>query len=82
MVFDGDASAFTGGGFDTGWYARNGYLVVMTDGHEVAPPIDAVRPSEQQARDRVAALAAGGASVVTSDWYPLPAVLGTVLPRG
>ncbi|MEV0319508.1 phosphatidylinositol-specific phospholipase C domain-containing protein [Streptomyces sp. NPDC050658] len=82
VLFDGAASAYAGGGIDTKWYADRRYLVVMTDAHNVAPAIDSVNPTETQARDRVALLARGHASIVSSDWYPLPGVLSTVLPRG
>ncbi|WP_435600775.1 phosphatidylinositol-specific phospholipase C domain-containing protein [Streptomyces sp. C10-9-1] len=82
VVFDGDAAAYAGGTIDTSWYDRNGYLVVMTSAHGVAPAIDATRPDERQALDRVALLADHHAGVVSSDWYPLPSVLGTVLARG
>jgi hypothetical protein len=54
----------------------------MTDAHGVAPAIDGTNPTEQQARDRVALLAGRHASVVSADWYPLPQVLGSVVPRG
>ncbi|KUF14272.1 MULTISPECIES: phosphatidylinositol-specific phospholipase C domain-containing protein [Streptomyces] len=82
VLFDGSASTYAGGTVDTKWYADRRYLVVMTDAHGVAPAIDAVRPTEAQARDRVALLAGRHASVVSSDWYPLPGVLSTVVPRG
>ncbi|ALC19589.1 phosphatidylinositol-specific phospholipase C domain-containing protein [Streptomyces pristinaespiralis] len=82
VVFDGDAGAYAGGTVDTSWYDRNHYLVVMTDAHGVAPAIDGTNPTEQQARDRVALLAGRHASVVSADWYPLPQVLGSVVPRG
>lgn len=82
VVFDGDASAYAGGSIDTGWYDSRHYLVVMTDAHNVAPAIDGTSPTEPQARERVALLAGRHASVVSADWYPLPAVLATVLPRG
>ncbi|MFD3803901.1 phosphatidylinositol-specific phospholipase C domain-containing protein [Streptomyces sp. NPDC058611] len=82
VVFDGDASAYAGGTIDTGWYDRNHYLLIATDAHSVAPAIDGVRPTEAQARDRLALLAGHHASIVSSDWYPLPQVLGTVVPRG
>ncbi|WP_031079455.1 phosphatidylinositol-specific phospholipase C domain-containing protein [Streptomyces sp. NRRL S-118] len=82
VVFDGNASAYAGGSIATKWYAERHYLVVMTDAHNVAPAIDGVRPTEAQARERVALLAGRHASVVSSDWYPLPAVLGAVVPRG
>ncbi|POX41421.1 hypothetical protein C3486_09310 [Streptomyces sp. Ru73] len=81
VVFDGDASAYAGG-IDTAWYDTRHYLVIMTDAHKVAPAIDGTKPTEQQARDRVALLAKAHASVLTADWYPLPGVLGTVVPRG
>lgn len=82
VVFDGDASAYVSGGIDTAWYAERDYLLVMTDAHSVAPSISATHPTEGQARNRVALLAAERASFVTSDWYPLPTVLSLVLPRG
>ncbi|OKJ95045.1 hypothetical protein AMK26_31035 [Streptomyces sp. CB03234] len=82
VVFDGDASAYAGGSIDTAWYDSRHYLVVMTDAHNVAPAIDGTNPTEAQARDRVTLLAGRHASVVSADWYPLPGVLSTVLPRG
>ncbi|QKW05886.1 hypothetical protein HUT18_05255 [Streptomyces sp. NA04227] len=82
VVFDGDAATYLGGGIDTRWYAANNYLVVMTDAHKVAPAIDGVNPTEAQARARVAQLAENRASIASADWYPLPGVLATVLPRG
>ncbi|WP_314173700.1 phosphatidylinositol-specific phospholipase C domain-containing protein [Streptomyces winkii] len=82
VVFDGDASAFTGDGIDTAWYQEHGYLTVMTDAHKVAPEIDGTEPTEQEARDRVTQLASAHASFATSDWYPLPKVLSMVVPRG
>ncbi|MFD9366798.1 phosphatidylinositol-specific phospholipase C domain-containing protein [Streptomyces sp. NPDC060020] len=82
VVFDGDASAYAGGSVDTGWYDRNHYLLIATDAHNVAPAIDSTRPTEAQARDRLALLAGHHASIVSADWYPLPQVLATVVPRG
>ena len=81
VLFDGDAGTYSGGTIDTAWYQRNRYLVVMTDAHNVAPAIDGTNPTETQARDRVGLLAGRGASVVSADWYPLPSVLATVVPR-
>lgn len=81
VVFDGDAGAYADG-VDTAWYDTRHYLVVMTDAHKVAPAIDGTEPTERQARDRVALLAGNHASILTADWYPLPGVLGTVVPRG
>ncbi|MGW2228896.1 phosphatidylinositol-specific phospholipase C domain-containing protein [Streptomyces formicae] len=82
VLFDGDASAYAGGGIDTRWYADRRYLVVMTDAHKVAPAIDGTHPTEAQARERVALLAGRHASIVSADWTPLPDVLSMVLPRG
>nr|WP_234336208.1 phosphatidylinositol-specific phospholipase C domain-containing protein [Streptomyces sp. NRRL S-920] len=82
VLFDGDATAYAGGGIDTRWYADRRYLLVMTDAHNVAPAIDGTRPTEAQAKERVALLAGRHASIVSSDWHPLPTVLSTVLPRG
>ncbi|MCZ4558565.1 phosphatidylinositol-specific phospholipase C domain-containing protein [Rhodococcus maanshanensis] len=82
VIFDGDAAAFVNGGIDTAWYRDRGYLLVMTDAHQVAPAIDGTSPSEEAARARVDELAAGNASVVTADWHPLPGVLSRVVPRG
>lgn len=82
VLFDGDAGSYAGGTVDTSWYDRNHYLVVMTDAQGVAPAIDGTNPTETQARDRVGLLAGRHASVVAADWYPLPSVLATVVPRG
>ncbi|MFF5444030.1 phosphatidylinositol-specific phospholipase C domain-containing protein [Streptomyces sp. NPDC012888] len=82
VVFDGDASAYASGSIDTGWYHRNNYLVVATSAHSVAPAIDGVRPTEAEALARLSLMAGRHASVVSADWYPLPSVLRTVVPRG
>ncbi|MFJ6792695.1 phosphatidylinositol-specific phospholipase C domain-containing protein [Streptomyces sp. NPDC091268] len=82
VVFDGDAGAYAGGSIDTAWYDRNHYLLIATDAHDVAPAIDGTRPTEAQARERLALMAAHHASITSADWYPLPSVLATVLPRG
>lgn len=82
VVFDGDASTYANGSIDTDWYARNGYLLVMTDAHNVPPAIDPVSPPEPAARDRVVELATRQASIVSSDWHTLPQVLGMVVGRG
>ncbi|PTR30476.1 calcium-dependent phosphoinositide phospholipase C [Rhodococcus sp. OK519] len=81
VVFDGDAAAFTSGGIDLQWYRDNGYLVVMTDAHSVAPALDPVAPSEEAARERVRDLAARSATIVSTDWTPLPGVLSMVVER-
>lgn len=82
VVFDGNAPTYAGGTIDTGWYARNNYLLVMTDAHAVPPAISPTEPAESEALERVRQLAGTHASVVSSDWHTLPTVLGTVLPRG
>ncbi|WP_229909616.1 phosphatidylinositol-specific phospholipase C domain-containing protein [Streptomyces flavofungini] len=82
VLFDGDASVYAGGSVDTKWYADRRYLVVMSDAHNVPPAMSATDPTETQARDRVSLLAGRHASIVSSDWYPLPGVLSTVVPRG
>ncbi|GAB2657223.1 phosphatidylinositol-specific phospholipase C domain-containing protein [Prescottella soli] len=82
VVFDGDATDFTGGGIDTEWYRDNGYLVVMADAHKVAPALDPVAPGEADARARVLELAGRSASVVSTDWTPLPRILSMVTDRG
>ncbi|GBQ02473.1 hypothetical protein SSP531S_39320 [Streptomyces spongiicola] len=82
VVFDGSASQYAGSSIDTAWYDRNHYLVLMTGAHSVPPAIDGTSPTEAQARDRVALLAGRHASVVSSDWYTLPSVLSSVVPRG
>ncbi|WP_367436761.1 phosphatidylinositol-specific phospholipase C domain-containing protein [Streptomyces celluloflavus] len=82
VVFDGDAVTYLNGGIDTAWYDARHYLLIMTDAQNVPPVIDGTRPTEAQALARVAQLAAAHASFVTADWYPLPSVLKTVLPRG
>ncbi len=83
VIFDGDAATYANSTIDTAWYDDRHYLVVMTDGQNVPPAIDAANPTQAQALDRVALLAPADApSVVSADWYPLPAVLSTVRPRG
>jgi hypothetical protein len=82
VVFDGDASAYLDGGIDTQWYVTNDYYLIMTDAENVKPAIDDVNPTVRQAQDRVALLAAKGASVVGTDWRQLSTVLPEVLPRG
>ncbi|WP_441249333.1 phosphatidylinositol-specific phospholipase C domain-containing protein [Kitasatospora sp. McL0602] len=82
VVFDGDASAYLGGGIDTSWYDTRHYLLVMTDAQNVAPAISATDPTADQAAARTAKLAAAHASIVSSDWRHLPTVQSMVLPRG
>lgn len=82
VLFDGDAGRYADGSIDTAWYDRNRYFVVMTDAHNVAPAIDGTNPTGAQARERVGLLAGRHANVVSADWYPLPSVLATVVPRG
>ena len=80
VLFDGDATAYVTGGIDTAWYDANHYLLVMTDAQNVAPAVPA--GDVEAARARVAQLAAAHASIASADWATMPAVVGTVLPRG
>jgi hypothetical protein len=82
VVFDGGATNYVGGAIDPAWYDTNHYPLVMTGAHEVAPAIDARNPTPEQARARVALLAAAHASVVTSDWTAATQALPLVLRRG
>jgi hypothetical protein len=82
VVFDGDAATYLNNGIDTSWYDDRHYLLIMTDGENVSPPIDGTNPSEADATARVQLLAQDHASIVTADWYPLPSVLSLVVPRG
>ncbi|MDT0459304.1 phosphatidylinositol-specific phospholipase C domain-containing protein [Streptomyces sp. DSM 41527] len=82
VVFDGDAATYLNGSIDTSWYDTRNYLLIMTDAHNVPPVIDGTHPTEAQALARVRQLAAAHASFATADWYPLPSVLKTVVPRG
>lgn len=82
VFFDGDAAAFVNNGIDLAWYDQRHYFVLMTDAQNVAPAIDGTNPTEQQARDRLALLAADHASLISADWRSLPAVLSSVVPRG
>ncbi|MER5865975.1 phosphatidylinositol-specific phospholipase C domain-containing protein [Kitasatospora sp. NPDC002040] len=82
VVFDGDAATYLAGGIDTSWYRTGNYFLVMTDAHNVAPAISGTAPTAEQARARVAQLAAAHASLATSDWRALPEIQSLVLPRG
>ncbi|MEU9112912.1 phosphatidylinositol-specific phospholipase C domain-containing protein [Streptomyces sp. NPDC048483] len=82
VVFDGDAATYLNGTIDTAWYDTRHYLLIMTDAHKVPPEIDGTHPTEAEALARVGQLAAAHASFATADWYPLPSVLKTVVPRG
>jgi Phosphoinositide phospholipase C, Ca2+-dependent len=81
VFFDGDASQYVSS-VDTSWYDQRHYILIMTDAQKVPPAIDSVHPTQQQALDRVNLLAHDHASLATSDWYPLPTVLSTVVDRG
>ena len=85
VVFDGDAATYVPSigatsGIDTSWYDTSHYLLVMTDAQNVSPAVSGT--DEAAVRQRVADLAARHASVVSSDWSALPAVLPLALPRG
>lgn len=81
VFFDGDAQTYYDQ-VDTSWYDTNHYILVMTDAQRVAPALDLNHPSVADAKARVALLASRHASVVSSDWFTLPAVLSMTLPRG
>ncbi|MCZ7439695.1 phosphatidylinositol-specific phospholipase C domain-containing protein [Micromonospora sp. WMMC241] len=80
VLFDGDASAYVGGGIDTAWYDANHYLLVMTDAQNVPPAVPG--GDADAAAARVAQLARAHASIASADWAALPTVLDDVLPRG
>ncbi|MDG4802838.1 phosphatidylinositol-specific phospholipase C domain-containing protein [Micromonospora sp. WMMD980] len=80
VLFDGDTSAYVGGGIDTAWYDANHYLLVMTDAQNVSPAVPA--GDADAAAARVAQLARAHASIASADWAALPTVLDDVLPRG
>lgn len=82
VVFDGAATSYVTGAIDPAWYDDNHYLLIMTAAHEVAPALDSRAPAVDDARKRVAELAARHASVVSTDWYTLKDVLGAELDRG
>lgn len=81
VFFDGDAATYTGG-IDTSFYDTNHYILTMTDAQNVTPTLNDTNPPVADAQARVAQLAADHASIVSSDWSALPAVLDEVLPRG
>ena len=81
VLFDGDAKTYVDS-VDTSWYDTNHYILVMTDAQNVSPALSDTAPSQADAQARVALLAAHHASVVSTDWTGLPAVLAEVLPRG
>ncbi|MBS2550257.1 hypothetical protein KGQ19_25650 [Catenulispora sp. NL8] len=81
VVFDGDANTYVTS-VDTSWYDTNHYILIMTDAQNVAPALSDTAPSQADAQARVALLASKHASVVSTDWTGLPAVLSEVLPRG
>jgi hypothetical protein len=81
VFFDGDANTYVTS-VDTSWYDTNHYILIMTDAQNVAPALSDTAPSQADAQARVALLASKHASVVSTDWTGLPAVLSEVLPRG
>jgi hypothetical protein len=81
VFFDGDANTYVTT-VDTSWYDTNHYILIMTDAQNVAPTLDDTNPPVADAQARVAQLAADHASVVSCDWYGLPAVLNETLNRG
>lgn len=81
VVFDGDAATYVST-VDTSWYSTHHYLLVMTDAQNVPPALSDTSPSVADAQARVNLLAADHASVVSTDWYGLPAVLAMEVTRG
>ncbi|MEU0335508.1 phosphatidylinositol-specific phospholipase C domain-containing protein [Streptomyces sp. NPDC006193] len=82
VFFDGDAAAYTGGGYDTSFYSANHYILIMTAAHSVSPAISATDPTDAEVASRLALLAGNHASLITSDWSAEPpSVLGAVTNR-
>jgi hypothetical protein len=81
VFFDGDAKTYVTS-VDTSWYDTHHYVLVMTDAQNVAPALDDTNPPVADAQARIALLAKDHASVVSSDWYGLPAAISTVTARG
>jgi hypothetical protein len=82
VFFDGTAASYVTGGIDPKWYDDNHYYLVMTSAHDIPPSLGGRAPDAVAAAQRVADLAKAHASIVSTDWYGLPSVLGTELPRG
>ncbi|GHH26497.1 Ca2+-dependent phosphoinositide-specific phospholipase C [Streptomyces rubradiris] len=83
VFFDGDAAAYADNGYDTSFYAANHYILIATDAHNVSPAISSTNPTDAEVAARLALLAKGHASLITSDWSAKSAsVLGSVTARG
>ncbi|MEU2439877.1 Ca2+-dependent phosphoinositide-specific phospholipase C [Streptomyces rubradiris] len=83
VFFDGDAATYVNNGYDTSFYAANHYILIATDAHNVAPAISSTNPTDAEVAARLALLAKGHASLITSDWSAKSAsVLGSVTARG
>ncbi|MEU2422722.1 phosphatidylinositol-specific phospholipase C domain-containing protein [Streptomyces sp. NPDC007851] len=83
VFFDGDAATYVNNGYDTSFYATNHYILIMTDAYNVAPAISSTSPTDAEVAARLSLLAAGHASIITSDWSTKPAaVLSQVVGRG
>ncbi|MDN3262086.1 phosphatidylinositol-specific phospholipase C domain-containing protein [Streptomyces sp. CSDS2] len=83
VFFDGDAAAYADNGYDTSFYAVNHYILIATDAHNVSPAISSTNPTDSEVAARLALLAKGHASLITSDWSAKSAsVLGSVTARG
>ena len=81
VFFDGDAATYANG-IDTSWYSTNHYILTMTDAQNVPPVLSDTTPTLADAQARFALLAADHASIVSSDWFTLPAEDSEVVPRG
>ncbi|CAL9294796.1 phosphatidylinositol-specific phospholipase C domain-containing protein [Streptomyces sp. SudanB182_2057] len=83
VFFDGDAATYADNGYDTSFYAANHYILIATDAHNVSPAISSTNPTDAEVAARIALLAKGHASLITSDWSAKSAsVLGSVTARG
>ncbi|MFD0394856.1 hypothetical protein ACFQ3Z_31740 [Streptomyces nogalater] len=83
VFFDGDAAAYANNGYDTSFYSANHYVLIATDAHNVSPAISSTNPTDAEVAARLALLAKGHASLITSDWSAKSAsVLGSVTTRG
>ncbi|MGW1050207.1 phosphatidylinositol-specific phospholipase C domain-containing protein [Streptomyces sp. NPDC001118] len=82
VFFDGDAATYVNNGYDTSFYSTNHYISIMTDAYNVSPAISSTDPTDAEVAARLALLAKGHASIITSDWSAKPAsVLSSVADR-
>ncbi|MFF7358429.1 phosphatidylinositol-specific phospholipase C domain-containing protein [Streptomyces filipinensis] len=82
VFFDGDAATYVNNGYDTSFYSTNHYISIMTGADGVSPAISSTDPTDAEVAARLALLAKGHASLITSDWSAKPApVLSSTAPR-